>query len=305
MRLDAAIAGALLLSAASVLADEVYLKSGGRIRGIVTDESPESVEVEIGAGRVAVARSKVARIVRAQSPLATYQSRVAGMARGDLQGWLDLASWASDAELSTQAREAYLHVLELQPDNAVARRALGEVLLGDRWMSEDEAMLARGFVRLDGRWITPQERDFILGEREAARREGLDLAKERASLAEAEARAREAEARARMAEVDAKRAEHDGGALLPPETVVVPGFIHVDHRDRRDRHRTHTSSSVNCYGSSPASAALCADQQERADRERAERQQQRDRDRERARERERDRRSAPPSSAAVKGVSGS
>jgi hypothetical protein len=233
MKSGLAIAVPMLLAATSVLADEVYLRGGGRVSGIIAEESAESVEVEIGAGLVSVPRSQVDRIVRASSPLATYQTRARGLAADDVSGWLTLASWAQRMDLSTQARDAYTHVLDVEPGNSVAQRALGNRLVGDRWLSHDEAMQAQGYVRVDGEWMMPEERDALLEERAAARREGLELARSRAAVAEAEAHAREAEARAHVAEVEAQRAA--GEAEAPP-VFVWPGIYGYSGYGGRTHH---------------------------------------------------------------------
>jgi hypothetical protein len=211
---------AILLGSTAAQADEVYLKGGGRISGIVAEESEGSVHVEIGAGLVSVPVSQVERIVRSASPLATYQMRARALKANDLSGWLELAAWAQRMDLSTQAREAYNQVLALDPTNAAAQRALGNQLVGDRWLSRDDAMRAQGYVQFEGQWVSPDEREALLAERNEARHAGLELAKSRAALAEAEARAREAEARARVVEAEADRAisEPDPATVAP----VVP-----------------------------------------------------------------------------------
>ncbi|RDJ93091.1 DUF1592 domain-containing protein, partial [Lacticaseibacillus rhamnosus] len=94
------------------------------VTGVIAEESERSVDVEIGAGLVSVPRAQVARIVRSVSPLATYQTRARALNDNDLPGWLTLGAWAQRMDLSTQAREAYSHVLDLDPGNAAAQRAI-------------------------------------------------------------------------------------------------------------------------------------------------------------------------------------
>jgi len=61
------LAAALVPVAAS--ADEVFLKGGGRRSGRVVSRSAEKVEVDVGAGRIAVPASSVLRIEEGRSPL--------------------------------------------------------------------------------------------------------------------------------------------------------------------------------------------------------------------------------------------
>ena len=113
-------------------------------------------------------------------------------------GWLALARWAERRDLLTQAREAYEHVVAVDPENAAANTALGRVRLAGQWVTAEESYRARGYVPFEGGWVTPEERGAVLADR-AAEAQAREMA--------AEARAREAEARARTAEADARRAE--------------------------------------------------------------------------------------------------
>jgi hypothetical protein len=209
MRRWVSVAALWMMAAVWAGADELYLKTGGRLSGIIVSETPTSVEIEVGAGRVTVPRSIISRIVTGESPLSIYQSRVRALSSTDVAGWLELAEWARSRELSGQARDAYLRVLALDPNNAAARRGLDYERVGEEWLSRDEAMQARGYVWFEGAWVTPVQRDTRLAERESDRRERAESERARLAIAEAEARAREAEARARTAEADARRAEED------------------------------------------------------------------------------------------------
>jgi hypothetical protein len=193
---------ALLLAAAScatALADDVYLKGGGRLSGRVIQKTATSVEVDVGAGKVTVPASRVERIVEGRSALDAYHERAGALGPNDREGWAALGRWASDQGLSTQSREAYNRVLALDPSDAEANEALGNVQVNGRWMSEDAGYQARGYVQFEGEWMKPAERNAI--ERERAQADS-DRAR-----AEAEARARQAEARAEEAEARAKEAE--------------------------------------------------------------------------------------------------
>ena len=136
----------------------------------------------------------------ASSSLATFRERARRLGREDAAGWLELGLWARSHGLTTQAREAFEHVLVVDPDNAGAHQALGDVRLGERWVGADEALRAQGLVPFEGRWVAPEERAAILRER-------AEAAAEDRARAEASARAREAEARARAAEAEARLVE--------------------------------------------------------------------------------------------------
>lgn len=219
------VAVALSLSLAALAgADEVLLKTGGRISGVVVERTAEKVVIETGPGRVTMPMSRVDRIVESDSALAAFRQRAAGVAPTDARGWAELARWAEGRDLTTQAREAWERVLELEPGHPQANAALGRTLVDGKWMSTDDAYRAQGYVRYDGRWVTPAEHEALLREREAEDAERRERHEAQARVREAEARADEAEARARDA---AARQADDGsipywwgygggGLLMPP-----------------------------------------------------------------------------------------
>lgn len=192
---------ALLLVLAPVLAhaDVVVLKGGRRVSGVVAEKTARVVVLEVGPGRMAIPLEQVERIETGQSALAEYRARAAGLSAGDANGWAGLGHWARGAELLTQSRAAFESALAIDPSNASAHTGLGHVLTSGAWLSEAEAYRARGYVRFDGRWVTPSERLEALQER-------AEQARDDAARRAAEARARDAEARAEAAEAAARRA---------------------------------------------------------------------------------------------------
>jgi hypothetical protein len=222
------LAMALLLLPTAATADEVFLKGGGRLVGEVVEETPTRVVLEIGAGRVTVPRSHVVRMTSSRSALEAFRDRAAALPRNDADGWFDLGLFARSAELPSQARQAFEYVLRLDPTHAGAHQELGHRMVDGRWMTEDESMLARGFVRFEGRWMAPPERDALLEERRAMAIESQARAESQARVREAEARARQAEADARAAEANARAAENipssDGLPVYPPYGGVLGGY---------------------------------------------------------------------------------
>ncbi len=192
------ILAGVLMAAPAAWADEVFLRGGGSIHGEVVQRTAASLVMEVGPGRMTLPMSGVDRIVATTSDLSIYRGRAAHLAPGDVGGGLALARWAESRDLLTQAREAYEHVVAIDPENAAANTALGRVRLAGRWVTAEESYRARGYVPFEGGWVTPEERGAVLADR---------AAEARARELTAEARAREAEARARTAEADARRAE--------------------------------------------------------------------------------------------------
>jgi hypothetical protein len=187
---------------AAAHADEVYLKGGGQLSGRVVSRSDTKVEVDVGAGRIAVPASRVLRIEAGRSALQEYEERAGLLAAGDVEGWLALGGWAESKGLGAQAREAYHRVLAVAPSDPRANEALGNVRLDGRWVSEEESYSARGYVRFEGEWVTPAEQEAIVRERDAVSERDRARQEAEARAREAEARAEEAEARARQAEAE-------------------------------------------------------------------------------------------------------
>lgn len=216
MMKNAAVAWLLFLCSSSVLADEVVLRGGGKVTGVIVGRTADSIVLETAPGRVSIPLDRVASVRSTESDLATYTERAGRLAPEDAAGWAALARWARDRDLRTQSREAYERVLALDPGNLEANRAHGRVEQDGRWMTEEEANRANGLVPFEGGWVTPAERESIRRERADETAEALAVREAEARAREAEARAQEAEARARQAESEGQgAAESDGGGGIP------------------------------------------------------------------------------------------
>jgi hypothetical protein len=218
---------AALVASATASADDVFLKGGGKISGRILQKTDTSIEIEVGAGKIAVPASRVEKIVEGRSALEDYQRRAGALAASDRDGWMALGRWASDQGLPSQSREAYQRVLAIDPSDAEANAALGNMQVGGLWMSEEESYKARGFVKYDGQWMTPAEQASLERERAADSERARAAAENRAR--QAEARAEDAEARAKEAE--AAQQQQEGiplywgwgpGPVLWPTQPVVP-----------------------------------------------------------------------------------
>ncbi len=225
MTKNASVAWLLFLWPASVLADEVVLRGGGKVTGIIVERTADAIVLETAPGRVSVPLARVASVQSADSDLATYEQRAAKLAPDDAAGWAALARWAKARDLRTQSREAYDRVLALDPGNLEANQALGLVERDGRWMTEEEANRANGLVPFEGGWVTPSERESIRRERANESAEALAVREAQARAREAEARAREAEARAREAESGGQGAEESSGGIPLWPYVYGPAIV--------------------------------------------------------------------------------
>jgi hypothetical protein len=203
-----------VLAAAPALSDEIHLVGGGRVSGRVVERTATRVAIETGPGRVTLPLSRVERIVEGRSALETFAERAAELEAGDVAGWAELARWAEERNLLTQARLAWQRVLATDPGHPEANSALGRVQLDGTWMSADDAYRSRGYVPYAGRWLTPAEHEAAVREREADEAAALGQREADLRVREAEARVREAEARAREAEAAAEESTATGMALV-------------------------------------------------------------------------------------------
>ena len=140
-----------------VFADDVYLQGGAKFSGRIVEQTETMISMDIGDGIVGIAMSRVDHIVKAPSPLDTYDQKAAKLGPKDAQGWRNLGRWAGQEGLSAQSRKAYQHVLVVASDDPEAREALGFVLFDGRWMTEEESYVAQGYVKYEGEWMTPAE----------------------------------------------------------------------------------------------------------------------------------------------------
>ena len=264
MQVNRSVFALIPFLAATLAADEVHLRGGGKIVGQIVEETHEAVVIEVGPGRITLPAERVDHIVAGHSPLSIYHQRAANLALSDVDGWLDVGLYAQRNGLTTQARDAFERVLAYSPENPIAQAALGNVKQSGRWMSEEEAYRARGMVRYGGRWTSKAERD-----EELRWQRQQDL--ERQQRREADARIREAEARARTAEADARRAEartdygssgiplgYGGGAAVYNPylgRVIVPGRIYTGQRPRPVHYGTSRHVARGAHRSGGGSTA--------------------------------------------------
>lgn len=228
MRRCLVLAGLMVLLPAIATADDVLLRSGGKISGRILQRSETSVQVDVGPGIITVPMTSVLSIEEKRTTLDDHEERAARLRANDAPGWLELANWAASEGLNTQARRAYEKVVSIDPQHADANRALGRVLVDGRWVSEQESYRARGLVSFEGEWITPGERDAILRERESRLADLTRIDAERRAR-EAEARAADAEARAREAEASAR---YGAGLSLWYGGGWWPGYVGSAPRGR-------------------------------------------------------------------------
>jgi hypothetical protein len=118
MRRGAAIALVTAgLAAATASPDEILLRSGGRVSGVIVERTRTAIVVETGPGRVTLSMSLVEKVVEGRSALEAYRERAEALEPGDVEGWAALARWAAERDMLTQSRETWQRVLATDPSH--------------------------------------------------------------------------------------------------------------------------------------------------------------------------------------------
>jgi hypothetical protein len=159
---------AVLVSGAAIntaCADLIRLGSGGELRGKMDRRSrrPSQPEVTINTlsgAVVVVEREQVQFITPRPLSVEEYETRVRSLP-DEIDAHWELATWCFKKNLKKQRRIHLERIVELDPNHARAHRGLGHVKQNGEWISRDELMLREGYVKHKGRYVTPQELEFI------------------------------------------------------------------------------------------------------------------------------------------------
>jgi hypothetical protein len=152
--------------AQNACADLITLRSGGEIRGELqgagkakADGGFVSIRTLSGA-TVSVIADEVQGVVRRRMIVENYETRRRAIP-DTLEAHWELAEWCRQNSLSKE-REVHLRrVVEFDAGHLAAHRALGHVRHNGQWMTHDEMMTSRGYVKYKGRYVLPQELELI------------------------------------------------------------------------------------------------------------------------------------------------
>ncbi len=144
------------------------IRGGGAVRGVV--ENPDAgasdaltIKPTLG-GTIVVDASQVKQTSVLREEQIVWRNS-APFQKDDVASHLKIAKWANEKGLSAQANAHFERVVELDPENEEARRALQHVKVDGVWVSRQERMEQNGWVRVGGRNVSRQEAEI------AARRE--------------------------------------------------------------------------------------------------------------------------------------
>ena len=167
-RLGATLAVLLAMAAVPLMpelrGDLIRLKNGGELRGELREErgrSGERLTVRTLSGAVvSVDRVDIEFLSRRPLRVEEYEARSRRTPMTVEAQW-ELAEWCRQNTLISQRERHLEHVIELDPDHEQAHYALGHSLHDGEWMTRDELMTSRGYVKYKGRYVTPQELELL------------------------------------------------------------------------------------------------------------------------------------------------
>ena len=161
------ISGMLVLGTAMSCcnADLIELKSGGKIRGKISTKanSPAGsvVTIKTLAGTmIVVQRDDVRKIARRSLLVEEYEIRAHFTPNKVGTQW-GLAEWCREKRLGKQRKVHLAKVVELDPDHRQAHLGLGHRQHHGKWITREEEMRTRGYVKYKGRYVTTQSMDLI------------------------------------------------------------------------------------------------------------------------------------------------
>ena len=139
------------------------LANGGEISGELVnvnraDQDSFVIRPYIG-GEITLTATSVLEVVAQQSVEIAYTKKRLQVI-DSVDGHLELAEWCREKRLKQNQKDHLQRVLQIDPDQPTARSFLGYTLVDGKWMTRDEKMRSRGYVRDGSRWVLPQEKNL-------------------------------------------------------------------------------------------------------------------------------------------------
>lgn len=180
------LSAALLAAGSIACADTVWLKNGGKLEGVTTTIEGDKVIVKRPGGVVKLDRDQVEKIVHRTTPMEEYELLAAKLKADDVKGHLELANWCAENRLPHYERVELEAVIAADPDHAEARKRLSYEKVGGKWLRGEELLLAKGMVKVDGKWVTKEAAAAMAAEKEKKRLEKALAEAERKAKSDAE-----------------------------------------------------------------------------------------------------------------------
>ncbi len=155
----------LVLSAGFACQAEVFvLANGGRISGELLNrqENPRKQYVVkvAGEGQITLAASQVEQVLKRRSEEEEYE-KIRPAYPDTVEGQWALAEWCRQKRLPLERETHLKRIIELDPNQIDARRALGYVQIDGQWITQDELMIERGYKLYKSHWMLPQAIELL------------------------------------------------------------------------------------------------------------------------------------------------
>ncbi len=138
-------------------ADTVYLKNGQKFEGKVVVKGDQVILISERGSKMPFPKDRVARVERGPAPWEAYASKAAKVKPDDAAANFELAKWCRGKKLYKRAAKHFDAVLKSEPDHTQAHKLLGHEKVGDKWLSRDDALKAKGYVQVEGKWLSPEQ----------------------------------------------------------------------------------------------------------------------------------------------------
>ena len=158
----------------------LHLKGGKKVEGEILEQSDEQVVIRTTFDGVrTVPRSEITKIndttppLRSQLAYRLEQSKnAAADPKAGAAAYWKTYNWARKAGFKDELQSILEAIIALTPADVRARKKLGHNKVDGAWMSpEEEAahkakliedeMIAKGLVKHEGKWVTPEEKEAI------------------------------------------------------------------------------------------------------------------------------------------------
>lgn len=126
----------LLVLAPAAFGDLIHLRNGRTLEGEIVSRTDESITLKMKHGNVEIFKSQIKEIEKKPLPAEVYKQKAAALTANDVDGHYILALWCKMRGLDAEYSLALEKVIAISPDHAAARRALGFVRKGGKWVKE-------------------------------------------------------------------------------------------------------------------------------------------------------------------------
>ncbi|HEY1599838.1 MAG TPA: HEAT repeat domain-containing protein [Pirellulales bacterium] len=145
-------------------ADTFLLTNGGQVEGATqnTTETPRTrYVIKTSTGEVTLRRDQVKEVHRTK-PSELHYIKLRPQYPDTVEGQLDLATFCRNQQLTEQATRHLERVIELDPENAKARQALGYAKIDGEWKTREERFQDKGYIKdKSGKYRMPQQVEEI------------------------------------------------------------------------------------------------------------------------------------------------